>query len=349
MGIYSSKTYISDLDVCLAHVVGLDKLNGKTVLITGATGTIGSFVTDVLLRYNETGRGKVMVYAAGRNVDRLNKQYATHFSFKALSYDINREIYFNVRSDYIMHMAGNAHPTAFGLDPVGTLMGTVNSTYNLLEYGRKHYCKRLLYVSSGEVYGKGDLSLEEFDENYAGYLNPQEVRSCYPMAKRTAENICASYSKQYGLDTVVVRPCHTYGPCITVSDSRAHAQFIRNAIRDEDITLKSPGTQMRSYNYVADCASAILTVLLNGKSSESYNIANSQAKCSIADLAKLIADEAGVKARFAKPTDEEISNRIFITRQILSSKKIESLGWKGAFSLKLGINHTLKILKDIKQ
>ena len=89
-----------------------------------------------------------------------------------------------------------------------------------------------------------------------------------------AENLCSSYWKQYGIESVIVRPCHTYGPCMTETDNRAHAQFFHNAIKGENIVLKSSGIQMRSYNYVADCVSALLSVLVQGNSGESYNLAN---------------------------------------------------------------------------
>lgn len=344
MDLHNSRTYLADLDVAIQHTVDLENLKGKSVVITGATGTIGSFVTDVLLRYNQTSGASIHVIAAGRNAQKLESQYGKFKGFQPISYDLNSNIDFDVDVDYIIHAAGNAYPAAFNGDPVGTIMGTVNSTYRLLEYGRTHGAKRLLYVSSGEVYGQGDLTIGAFEEIYSGYLDTQSPRSCYPMAKRTAENLCASYSKQYGFETVVVRPCHTYGPYITQSDNRANVQFLRNVLNNEDIVMKSAGTQMRSYNYVADCVSALLTVLIKGNSGETYNTANPEARCTIAQLAETIANKAGKQVFFADPTAVDLANRSPIARQVLSTRKIETLGWQGAFTVNKGIEHTLKIL-----
>lgn len=113
-----------------------------------------------------------------------------------LKYDMTGPIEFDVPVDYIIHAAGNAHPAAFNGNPVGTIIGNVESAFGLLEYLRKHHGKRLLYVSSGEVYGQGDISLDAFEEEYVGYVDILSLRSCYPLSKRTTENLCGSYWKQ---------------------------------------------------------------------------------------------------------------------------------------------------------
>lgn len=341
----NSCIYLRDLDTAIEHIVDLKKLDGRSVLITGTTGTIGSFVADILLRYNQLGLGFIEVFGAGRNVEKLNYLYGKLRGFTALQYDMRQEICFDVDVDYIIHAAGNAHPAAFNKDPVGTIIDSINSTYRLLNYGKSHNIQRLLYVSSGEVYGQKNSDVEELKENYSGYLDIQSPRSCYPMAKRATENLCSSYFKQFGLETVVVRPCHTYGPYITKTDNRASVQFVRNVLKNEDIILKSEGTQMRSYNYVADCASAILTVLLCGKSGEAYNISNAENKCTIAEFAEILASLANKKVQFIAPNAADLENRSPIEKQILSSKKIEALGWKGAFTVNEGISHMLRMLQ----
>lgn len=347
MDLHDSQTYRNDLDEAIAHSIGIQKLKGASVLVTGATGTIGSFVADLLIRYSMISETNITVYVAGRSITKLESQYSTFGKnrVKCLNYDVNQKIDFDIPLDYIVHAAGNAHPSAFNGDPVGTIVGNIMGTYNLLEYARHHGAKRLLYISSGEVYGQGDLNLDEFEESYAGYLNSTSPRSCYPESKRATENLCASYSKQYNLETVIVRPCHTYGPRITETDSRANAQFIKNALKNEDIVMKSAGTQMRSYNYIADCASAIITVLLNGSSGEAYNTANPESRVTISQLAQIIAGAVGKKVIYANPDAVDLANRTPIAKQVLSSKKIEALGWTGAYSVETGIKHTLDILQ----
>ncbi len=347
MSLYDSSTYMQDLETAASHSVGIEHLSGKKILITGATGTIGSFLVDLLLHYDQTDQADITVYAASRSVKRLEERFRDVMTEQLIfvPYDCAKPVEFECQADYIIHAAGNAFPAAFNKDPVGTIVNNVLGTYNLLEYGRTHGAKRFLYVSSGEVYGQGDLSLEAFDEAYGGYVDPVSPRSCYPNSKRTAETLCASFSKEYGLETVIVRPCHTYGPSITENDNRAHAQFIRDVLDGKDIILTSAGTQMRSYCYVADCASAILTVLINGQSGEAYNIANPNARVTIAGFAEIVAETAGRKVIFADPDEKDLADRTPIAKQVLDTKKLEGLGWRGVYSVQDGIADVLAILQ----
>ena len=343
---HASKNYIHDLDVALKHTLNIKALCNSRILLTGATGTIGSFLTDMLIRYNRKFNGKIHIFVAGRNLKKMEHEYAEFDEVIPVYYDLNRDVTFDFYVDYIIHAAGNAHPFAFNGDPVGTIIGNVIGTYNLLQYAQQYGIKRFLYVSSGEVYGQGDFNKESFDEDYLGYLNIQSVRSCYPSSKRTTENLCFSYTEQYGLESVVVRPSHTYGPCITDSDNRAHAQFLKNVISGNDIVLKSTGAQVRSYTYIADCASAILSVLINGNSGEAYNVANPNSVVTIATLARAIADIGKRKVCCSFLNETEYKNVSPIVKQVLSTRKIENMGWKPVFTLENGIRNTINILRE---
>lgn len=347
MNLRQSKLYTEDLETTLTHAVNIEKLYGKKVLITGATGTIGSFTADALIHLSQKKKADIRILLAGRSVEKLQNQFGRHDDVKYLSYDLNAPIEFDEDIDYVIHVAGNAHPAAFNSDPVGTIVGNIDSTHRLLEYTKNHGGKRCLYVSSGEVYGQGDVSLDAFDETYSGYLDVLSPRSCYPLSKRMTENLCVSYWKQYGVESVIVRPCHTYGPFMTSSDNRAHAQFFRSALADKDIVMKSAGTQMRSYNYVADCASGLLTVLVNGRAGEAYNLANPKARVTIAELAEKIATAEDCKVVFENPTKADVANSSPIPKQVLATEKLEGIGWQPAFGIDLGIRHTLDILKEM--
>ncbi len=346
MFLYESKTYLKDLQVAIRSTKGIEQLRGGSVMVTGATGLIGSFIVDMLLEYNRSEQADIQVYALGRSIKRLTDRFdgviTDHLHF--VEHDVNRQPTFDFDVDYIIHAASNAYPASFAEDPVGTILNNVFGTQYLLDYAKEHHTKRFLFVSSGEVYGQGDPTLEAFQEDFSGYVNPTEPRSCYPSSKRTAETLCVSYTKQYNLDTVIVRPCHIYGPNTTASDNRASVQFMNNAIHGQDILMKSRGTQMRSYCYIADCGSAILSVLICGNSGEAYNIANPNARVTIAGLAEAIAETAGQKVIFAEPETNEKSQQTPITYAVLNSDKLCSLGWQGAYTVKRGVENTYQVL-----
>ncbi len=345
MSFYDSDIYINDLKIAIESVINIDKLKNSSIMITGAAGLIGSYIIDMLQMYNRLENADIKIYALSRTIGSLKLRFDEIKTNKLeyITHDVNDRLENNFQVDYIIHAASNAYPAAFNIDPVGTVMSNVQGTKNILDYGKSQKTKRVLFVSSGEVYGQGDIQLDDFDESYCGYIDSMKSRSCYPNSKRMAETLCCSYTKQYSLDTVV-RPCHSYGPNATVKDNRANVQFINSAISGKDIILKSAGNQLRSYCYISDTASAILTVLLNGKSCEAYNIAVTGQKITVAGFANIIAERIGCKVIFTNPDDIALAEQTPIVKQVLNSKKLEQLGWMGKYSIKDGIYHTLDIL-----
>jgi len=348
MSIYKNKIYWEDLQTAILTTPRFEQLRGKSVMITGATGLIGSFLVDMLLYANKEMDMNITIYAMGRRKKRLEKRFEEVHT-KALilvEYDINQEISFNFPIHYLIHAAGNAYPAAFREDPVGTIIGSVAGTKKLLDYSIKYDVQRFLFVSTGEIYGQGSIGISAYQEDYSGYVDSMQSRSCYPCGKRAAETLCVSYTEQYGLNTVIVRPCHTYGANVTENDNRATVQFINNAIQGKDIVLNSSGMQLRSYCYVADCASGLLTVLLNGEVKNAYNISNPKSIATIADFARETARQAGKEIIFINPDKIAIAERSPISKQVLDSSRLQKLGWKGQYSLSQGISHTLQISKN---
>lgn len=351
MNLYQSETYIEDLRCAIAHSVNIQSLFNSSILITGASGLIGSFIVDMLLLCNKENGSNISIYALGRNQQHLENRYSFAKTEKLvfIEHDVCNAPKFDFKVDYIIHAASNAYPSAFNNYPVDTIMSNIIGTKYLLDYGRDHNAKRFLFVSSGEVYGQGDVNLDSYIESYSGYIDPISPRSCYPNAKRTAETLCVSYTKQYGLDTVIVRPSHTFGPTATTSDNRANVQFVNKALAGEDIVLNSPGTQMRSYTYIADATSAILTVLTSGNSCEAYNIANKNSQTTIVGFAKEVAKQTGVNVVYSSPNEVAKAEMTPITKQVLDSKKVEELGWKAIYNYIEGVIQTIDILKNDKE
>ena len=317
--------------------INFEKIDGCNILITGATGLIGSCIVDELMK-----NAGCHVYAAGRNIERAKTKFGTYFQskrFHFIQYDVEKPLDGNVIFDYVIHAASNASPNFFVSNPVEVIMSNIMGTKNLLDYGRTHGMKRFLYVSSGEVYGNGDV--EEWKEDDSGYVDCMTMRSCYPTSKRAAETLCVAYMHQHNVDVVVARPCHTYGPGFTESDTRAFAQFVRNARKHEDIVLKSKGEQYRSWLYVKDCVSAIFTILLNGQSGKAYNVADKKSCITIRELAETIADIGGVKVVFDEPSDVEKQGFSVIRKAVFDTSKLEALGWKPRYSLQGALVETI--------
>lgn len=323
-------------------------LNGKSILITGATGLIGSALTDVLCYANSCGLADMEVYAASRKVERLQQRFKTWETLHFIKYDATEELQWEHRFDYVIHCAGNAHPNEFGKAPVETMMGSILGVHNLLDYVRKNGNKcRMLYVSSSEVYGTREGSGGKwYSEEEYGRLDLLNARACYPSGKRAAETLCASYKAEYGLDIVIARPGHIYGPNVTETDSRASAQFFRDVIMDRDIVMKSQGAQLRSYCYIFDCVTALLTILLRGESGNAYNVSNRDSVATIRQLAEEIAKQSGRRVVNAMPTDFEAKSYNLMDVSALNAEKLEALGWRGRYDLRSGVKATLTALRE---
>ena len=318
--------------------IPFEELSGKNILITGACGLIGSAVIDFLIE-NEV---ECNIYAMARNRGKLENrffQYLNNQHFHIIEGDVNIPLKQNITFHFIVNAASNANPSAYALDSVGTMWTNINGTKNLLDYGKDHGLERFLYVSSGEIYGEGEV--DHWKESDSGYIDCMTMRSCYPISKRAAETLCVAYSHQYDIEIVVARPCHTYGPNFTDNDTRAYAQFVRNARNHEDIILKSKGEQYRSWLYVKDCASAILTILLKGQNHEAYNVADEKSCVTIRELAEIIANIGGGRVVFNLPSDIEKKGFSVIPKAVFDTSKLELLGWKPQYELHAALVETI--------
>ncbi|MGN0414070.1 MAG: NAD-dependent epimerase/dehydratase family protein [Agathobacter sp.] len=340
--------YREDLETAIQSVPAFHKLKGKSFLLTGATGLIASFLVDLLLYANDVYDMQTRIYALGRTQEGLSKRFSSCIGRADLSFveqDVREKITLDFPVDYVIHAAGNGYPAAFREDPVGTMTTAFIGTNNILEYVRAHHVQKVIYISSGEVYGRMDVE-RPFRESDSGYVDCASVRACYPSAKRAAESLVISYVRQYGIDASIVRPGHTYGPNTSAGDNRANTQFMKAAVAEKEIILHSAGGQIRSYTYIADNISALLTVLIHGQSGEAYNIANRNSRGTISDFATLAAECAGVKYSFEEPDQTEKEELTPIKYAVLDAGKLEGLGWRGTYSLPVGIKRTYQILKE---
>lgn len=339
-------SYWQDIDKTVCAIPGLAKLQKKTVLLTGATGLIGSSVADLLFHLKRTYHMEIQVLLAGRSSERIHRRFYpfkedkdySFLPFDATRYGDSME---DIKLDYVIDSASNANPALFDKEPVQTMLCNIVGVDSLLHNMAQSQTKRFLYISSSEVYGQKS-SPEPYKEDEYGFVDILNPRACYPVSKRAAETLCTAYAKEYGIDFVVVRPGHIYGPAITDTDARASAQFTRDVFAGKNILMKTPGQQLRSYCFSMDCASAILCVLLNGRTGEAYNISNKDSIVSIRKLAEMLAHKGNCNIEFAQASDAEQRSYNLMDNSSLNAEKLERLGWQGMFDLENGVQKTLE-------
>ena len=346
MSIYENDLYLQDI----RNVAGLDlpwqQLRGKKMVISGATGMIGSFLIDVRM-----DKGLDMtIFALGRNAEKAKSRFSRWWengNFRFVECDINCGIPLEESVDFVFHAASNTHPVAYATDPIGTITTNIIGTDHLLRFAADHGASRMLFASSVEVYGENRGDVESFGEDYCGYLNCNTLRAGYPESKRCGEALCQAYIKQRGLDVVIPRLARTYGPTMLMSDTKALSQFLKKGMAGEDIVLKSEGTQLFSYTYVADAVSAVLYCLLLGRCGEAYNIADPASDIRLRDLAAIIAHAAGRQVVFDLPDETERAGYSTATKAIMDSEKIRALGWSAQYTMQTGLERTLQMLKAL--
>ena len=349
MNLWESKTYLNDLEVGLEKL-DLSSLRGKRLLITGATGLIGSAVVDLLLMANRRWDMGMTVYAASRSAAKVLGRFpgGEAFGLCPVVYDATRPVEFDFPVDCIVHGASNASPDIYLKEPVDTMLSNIVGVQHLLDYGVKVGIEKFVYISSSEVYGKQDHG-QPMREDCYGLVDILNLRSVYPVGKQAAETMCVAYVNRFGLDVSIVRPGHIYGPTAQRSDNRVSSAFVRQAAVGENLVMKSAGTQLRSYCHCIDCATAILTVLQKGERAQAYNISNPDSVITIRQMSEIIAAAAGVQLLMDLPTEQEKAAFNPMDNSSLDSRKLEGLGWSGAFPAELGFDHSIKVLREIAE
>lgn len=351
MKVYENPLFQEDIAYVAALDIPWEKLQDKSMLISGATGLLGSFLVDVIMKRNEDYGMNCKIYALGRNKDKAKERFTDFLDNKWLQfvqYDINEPLRDNdfAAIDYAVHLASNTHPVAYATDPIGTITTNIIGIKNMLDFCTKHRVSRIAFASSNEIYGENRGDVETFKEDYCGYINCNTMRAGYPESKRCGEALCQAYIKQAGLNIVIPRFTRSYGPTMLMNDTKAISQFIRKAVVGEDIVLKSKGNQYYSYTYVADAVSGFLTILLKGECGEAYNIADAASDIRLKDLAAILAEIAHKKVIFELPDAVEKAGYSKATKARLDGSKIKTLGWKPMYTIDEGLKRTVEILRS---
>ena len=345
------QSYQEDINNYITKEFPWEKLSGKTVLLSGATGMIGKCIIDLIMAYNREQNdcdACVRIIAISRNLETAKARFADYWNdenFSYESFDINIDIPLYNPVDYVIHAASNTHPLQYSQDSIGTITSNVIGTKNLLDYAVAHKAERFCFVSSVEIYGENRGDTDKFDEDYLGYIDCNTLRAGYPESKRLGETLCNAYYQTHKLDFVIPRLSRVYGPTMLPSDSKAIAQFIKKAAAGEDIILKSAGTQLYSYTYVLDVAMGVLTVLLKGECGEAYNISDSESEVTLRQITEWLAQDNDVKVTYEIPDVTEQAGYSTATKAILDTEKILALGWKPQIHMREGLVRTVKSLR----
>lgn len=319
----------------------LDELEeGSSVLVTGATGLIGSQLVKALAYHSELKNKQVKIIALLRNEEKARKVYGSLLDegkVQIYLHDITEKFDLTETVDYIIHGASATSSRYFVEKPVETIATALKGTSNVMEFAGEQKVKKVVYLSSLEVYGTPSPDQEYVTETDYGYIDPAQVRSSYSEGKRMAECLCISYAKEYGVPVTIARLSQTFGAGVEYNDGRVFAEFARCVIEKRDIVLHTAGRTVRSYCYTRDAVNAILCLMLRGAVGEAYNVTNMDTAISIRDMAEMVSGlSEDNRTQVIIDIPEDVSGFGYNPEMIirLDSGKLQNLGWNATVGLK---------------
>lgn len=325
-----------------------DKIKGKTFLVTGGAGFLGSWFCDVL---NEFNAKIICVDNLASGISENIKHLISNKNFKFINADICT-FSTDEKLDYVVHMASIASPSIYHEHPIQTLDANVIGTKNMLELARKNNIKSFLFTSTSEVYGNPPNDKVPTPENYYGNVNSYGPRSMYDEGKRVAESYCYVYFKKFDLPIRVARIFNTFGPRIDMKNPNSYARslgrFIWKANNDETIEIWSDGKQTRSFCYITDQIEGLLKLLLTPAiDGEVVNI-GSKEEISILDLAKLTVKISGSKSKFEFNPGPEFMKEDPMRRCPDLAKAKKLLNFEPEITLEEGLEKTIEWFRSVQ-
>lgn len=342
-------TLTLDEDFSRIHRNLFDPFDGKTVMVTGATGLVGSLIIKALLYANEHYDLSIIPVAVARSYEKLRAVYGEHLpQIEVACCNLLRDsIPYDGPIDYVVHGAAITTSKTMVERPVNVINLSLRGTESVLELARKSGA-RVVYLSSMEAYGSVEGE-GKTDERGLGFVDPQAVRSCYPESKRMCENLCTAYGVQFGVEACVARLAQTFGAGVLPGENRAVVAFSRAAARGEEVVLKTRGLSDANYVYGSDAVAAILVLLKKGGSGEAYNVANESCHMTVADMARLAVETVGAPgARVVFDVDETNSSGFAPdTKLYLDSSKLRSLGWEPIVDMPEALGRLVTYLDEV--
>lgn len=349
---YDNIVVQKDMKEILDSGIKWDKLKNKTVLITGASGMLATYMVYTLMTLNIEENYNIKVIGLVRNEEKAKAKFAAFFNrkdFRLLVQDINLPINVEGEVDFIIHAAGNASPKFILSDPVGIIQANTIGTMNVLELAKEKKVDNILYMSTREIYGKMTSEVTSIKEEDYGIVNCREIRACYPESKRVSETIFESYYHQHNIPYNIARLAHAYGPGMDINeDGRVMADLISDVVNYRDITLKSDGSAVRAFCYINDAICGMFKIMLEGGVGEAYNVANEMEPIMIRDVANQLVslfEDRNIKVVYEIPKEQSLGYSK-MGRVELDTSKLQGLGWLCKISLKEGLIRTITSFND---
>ena len=338
---HNARIISEDIREILKEEIPWENFYKSTVLISGANGYVPAYFVHTFLALNDQRKADIHVIALCRSKERAQERFQMYQGRKDLEFkiqDVCDPIEYPGEIHYFIHGASPAGIRSRHADPVATFGANVTGCENMLKLAVQKDCRGFLLLSSVDVYGQVDHS-GRLTEGDSGYLDSLNVRNAYALGKRAAETLAGIYHGKYGLPAKIARPFQIVGPGLDLDDGRLHIDFISQILREGRIVLKSDGRAKRSFLYITDAISGMLTVLLKGKAGEAYNVVDESGEADVLSLARLMGGlvrEKNIPLEF----DLEKRNTIEVTGALAavtgSSEKLKKLGWKPRVSLVAG-------------
>ena len=315
-------------------------------LITGVSGLIGSSIVKKIIASEDYQMGKILILGVVRDKKSALDSFSDYNCdfFEIIEADIlqlteciNALKSKELSPDYIIHCAAPTKSSYMISNPVETVDSIVNGTRNMLELARKYNSKSMVYLSSMEVYGKIDCdNNNRVQEDELGELSLFEVRSCYPLGKRMAENLCYLYYKEYHVPVKIARLAQVFGKGILPGEKRVFAQFANAVRKKQNIVLHTLGNSTGNYCDIGDAVNAIMLLLNKGSDGEAYNVVNETNTMTIRQMADLVAGEVAegsISVEYDIPEGNQYGYATD-TGLRMSSAKIEALGFRPTKNLR---------------
>ncbi|SFR43738.1 UDP-glucuronate decarboxylase [Yoonia tamlensis] len=300
--------------------------NHRTVLIAGGAGFLGSHLCEFHL---QQGHSVICVDNFQTGAMANIRPFLGRPNFSLINHDITTPLQILQPVDQIFNMACAASPPGYQKNPVHTMLTNVMGAKHLLDLARDKGA-RILQSSTSEVYGDPEIKVQV--ETYRGNVNTCGPRACYDEGKRAAEALFWDYHHSFGVQTRVARIFNTYGPRMHPDDGRVVSNFIRQALKDEPLTVYGDGSQTRSFCFVSDLVAGLVK-LMNSEETEPVNLGN-PTEITMLELANIIRRKTNSESKIVHlrlPTDDPKQRRPDICR----AKTL--LGWQPAVAFEDGL------------